>query len=113
VGAVTHLVWDGFTHEGARGIRMMPELDDWKFELHGHHLIGARLLQDGSSLLGLAIVLILLIYALRRGENAGGGPARTGCGAAASLVAGVRNCNARVQCRILMFWISWPERIGR
>jgi hypothetical protein len=73
VGAVTHLVWDGFTHEGARGIRMMPELDDWKFELHGHHLIGARLLQDGSSLLGLAIVLILLIYALRRGETPGVG----------------------------------------
>jgi hypothetical protein len=21
-------VWDGFTHEGARGMRMMPELDD-------------------------------------------------------------------------------------
>ena len=25
LGAVIHLVWDGFTHEGARGMRMMPE----------------------------------------------------------------------------------------
>lgn len=66
VGAVTHLVWDGFTHEGARGMRILPELDDWRFELHGHHLIGARLLQDGSSLLGLALVLVMLGYALRR-----------------------------------------------
>ncbi len=69
VGAVTHLVWDGFTHEGARGMRMMPELDDWRFELHGHHLIGARLLQDGSSILGLAMVLTMLIYSLRGGAT--------------------------------------------
>jgi Domain of unknown function (DUF4184) len=69
LGAATHLVWDGFTHEGARGMRMMPELDDWRFELHGHALIGARLLQDGSSMLGLAIVLAMLIYALRGGDT--------------------------------------------
>jgi hypothetical protein len=74
VGAVTHLVWDGFTHEGARGIRMMPEVDDWTFELHGHHLIGARLVQDASSLLGLAIVVVMLAYALRRGDTPVVGP---------------------------------------
>jgi hypothetical protein len=79
-GAVTHLVWDGFTHEGARGMRMMPELDDWKFELHGHHLIGARLLQDVSSILGLAIVLVTLIYAFRRGDTPGMGPRALGAG---------------------------------
>jgi hypothetical protein len=67
LGAATHLVWDAFTHEGARGMRMMPELDDWRFELHGHALIGARLLQDGSSILGLAIVLAMVIFALRGG----------------------------------------------
>jgi hypothetical protein len=69
LGAVTHLVWDGFTHEGARGMRMLPELDDWSFELHGHDLMGARLVQDGSSVLGLAIVLVMLVYALRRGDT--------------------------------------------
>jgi hypothetical protein len=78
VGAVTHLVWDGFTHEGARGMRMMPELDDWRFELHGHHLIGARLLQDGSSILGFALVLVILIYALRRGDMPIVGPRALG-----------------------------------
>jgi Domain of unknown function (DUF4184) len=78
VGAVTHLVWDGFTHEDARGMRMMPELDDWRFELHGHHLMGARLIQDGSSVLGFAIVLALLIYALRRGDTALAGPRALG-----------------------------------
>jgi hypothetical protein len=74
VGAVTHLVWDGFTHEGARGMRMMPELEDWQFELHGHHLIGARLAEDGSSLLGLALVIFMTVYALYRGGSAETGP---------------------------------------
>ncbi len=67
VGALTHLAWDGFTHEGARGMRMIPELDDWVILVQGHHLIGPSLMQGGSSALGLAIVVVLLAYALRRG----------------------------------------------
>src|SRR3984893_16984430 len=67
-GAITHLVWDGFTHEGARGVRMIPALDDPIVEIAGHHLIGARLLQDVSSLLGLAIVLAVVAYGLRPGR---------------------------------------------
>jgi hypothetical protein len=66
-GAVTHLAWDGFTHEGARGMRMIPELDDWVVVVHGHHFIGAGLLQGASSVLGLAIVAAVIAYALRRG----------------------------------------------
>jgi hypothetical protein len=71
IGAVTHLVWDGFTHEGARGVRMIPALDDPAVDIAGHHIIGARLLQDVSSLVGLGILLILVAYGLRprrRGE---------------------------------------------
>jgi hypothetical protein len=63
-GAVTHLVWDGFTHEGARGVRMIPALDD-PVDIAGHRLAGARLLQDGSSLIGLVIVIAIVAYALR------------------------------------------------
>jgi hypothetical protein len=63
-GAVTHLVWDGFTHEGARGVRMIPVLDD-PVDIAGHRLAGARLLQDGSSLIGLVIVIAIVAYALR------------------------------------------------
>lgn len=68
VGAITHLAWDGFTHEEGRGMRMLPELDDWVIAVHGHHLIGARLLQGISSLLGLAMVVMTSAYALRRGN---------------------------------------------
>jgi hypothetical protein len=69
VGAVTHLVWDGFTHEGARGVRMIPVLDDPVVDIAGHRLAGPRLLQDLSSLVGLAIVLAVVAYGLRRSRN--------------------------------------------
>jgi hypothetical protein len=69
LGAVTHLVWDAFTHEGARGVRMIPLLDDSIVDIAGHHLIGARLLQDWSSLAGLCFVLAVVAYGLRPGRN--------------------------------------------
>jgi len=75
-GAVTHLVWDAFTHEGARGVRMIPMLDEPMFDFAGHHLIGSRLLQDVSSIVGLSIVLALVVYALRPGRGSSALPAR-------------------------------------
>jgi hypothetical protein len=67
IGAVTHLVWDAFTHEESRGVRMIPALDD-PVDIGGHHLGGARLLQDGSSILGLVAVFAVLAYSLRPGR---------------------------------------------
>lgn len=67
LGAVSHLILDGFTHEGARGVRMIPMLDDPVVDIAGHHLIGARLLQDASSLIGLIFVIGVVAYGLRRG----------------------------------------------
>ncbi len=66
-GAITHLVWDGFTHEGARGVRMIPSLDDPIVDIAGHRLVGVRLLQDASSLVGLIVVLAIVAYGLRPG----------------------------------------------
>jgi hypothetical protein len=66
-GAISHLIWDAFTHEGARGVRMIPALDDPLFEIGGHHFIGTHLLQDVSSLLGFVMVIALLAYGLRNG----------------------------------------------
>ncbi len=65
IGAVTHLIWDGFTHEGARGVRMLPGLDDWSVDFGGHALQGPRLLEDLSSVLGLIVVAWLLWRFLR------------------------------------------------
>ena len=69
-GAVTHLVWDAFTHENARGIRMIPWLEEPVVDIGSHRVAGVRLLQDGSSLIGLIVVLGLIGYGLRRGREA-------------------------------------------
>jgi len=66
VGAATHLVWDAFTHEGARGARLIPVLDEPIVEFGSHHVMGVRFLQDGTSLIGLAVVFVFLCYFLRR-----------------------------------------------
>ena len=76
-GAITHLVWDGFTHEGARGVRMIPALDDPAVDFAGHRLMGAPLLEDVSSLVGLAVVLVVVIYGLRRDSGPEEAPVRT------------------------------------
>jgi Domain of unknown function (DUF4184) len=65
-GAFVHLAWDAFTHEDARGVRMLvPELADPLFVVHNHMVTGATLLQGLSSLVGLAIVIAAIVYALR------------------------------------------------
>ncbi len=68
-GAVTHLVWDAFTHEGARGVRWFPVLDDPRLEIGSRHFDGVTVLQDLSSLIGLVAVLALVAYGLRRGHE--------------------------------------------
>jgi hypothetical protein len=68
-GAVTHLAWDTFTHEGSRGVRMVPELSDPMVEVHGHLVSGAHLLQDLSSLAGFLFVIAAVAYALRGGSR--------------------------------------------
>jgi hypothetical protein len=75
-GAVTHLVWDAFTHEGARGVRMFPALEEPMIEFGGHRLIGAHLLQDANSVAGLLMVIAILGYGLRPGGPADAARAR-------------------------------------
>jgi hypothetical protein len=67
-GAITHLIWDAFTHEGARGLRLLPGLEDSAVEINGHRLAGAHLLQDAHSLIGVIIVVAIVLYSLRPGR---------------------------------------------
>lgn len=69
-GALTHLVWDGFTHDGGRGVRMFPVLDDSVIDIGSRHLPAIYALQDLGSLVGLAAVLAMVAYGLRRGRQA-------------------------------------------
>ncbi len=56
LGAATHIIWDGFTHENARAVRMFPVLEAYGPEVEGHSLHLYRWLQYASSVLGLVAV---------------------------------------------------------
>jgi hypothetical protein len=75
-GAVTHLIWDGFTHENARGVRFLPFLEDYGPEMGGHALRLYRWLQYGSSILGLLVVLAAVLVWLQRAPRPASPPIR-------------------------------------
>jgi hypothetical protein len=47
---------------------MIPVLVDPVVDIGGHRLVGARLLQDVSSLVGLAVVCAIVAFGLRHGQ---------------------------------------------
>jgi hypothetical protein len=65
LGAITHLIWDAFTHENARGVRMFPLLTDYGPQMGGHTLHLWRWLQYGSSVFGLVVVAAALVVWMR------------------------------------------------
>ena len=65
LGAFTHLTWDAFTHENARGVRMLPLPDDPVFQLGHHFVYLPRLLQDVSSIVGLLAVILIVAWGFR------------------------------------------------
>lgn len=81
LGAVTHLIWDAFTHEHAGGVRMFPVLRDYGPELDGHTLQLYVWLQYGSSVVGLMVVIAALILWLRHVPRPPRHPPRLLCGA--------------------------------
>jgi hypothetical protein len=70
-GALTHDVWDAFTHEGARGVRMLPVLGEEVAELGGPAWPWYYWLQHGSTAIGAAAVFMALWLwvAHARGSN--------------------------------------------
>lgn len=84
-GALTHLVWDGFTHEDGRGVRMLPFLEDTGPDIAGHVLPLYRWLQHSSSLLGLMVV-IWAAWRWTRAAPAWHGPATAHDGSAVTLL---------------------------
>jgi len=75
-GGITHLVWDAFTHEGARGVRMIPALDDPVVDIVGHRLMGR--FAGCQFLAGLAVVACgRHLRTLRRDSGPEEAPTRT------------------------------------
>jgi Domain of unknown function (DUF4184) len=68
-GALSHLIWDAFTHDGGRGVRLFPVLDDSIIDFGSRHLPAIYVMQDLGSLVGLAAVLAMVCYGFRRGPQ--------------------------------------------
>lgn len=61
VGALTHVAWDAFTHEGRWGVMLLPALDEeWG------PFLGYKWLQYGSGALGLGILALYGVQWWRR-----------------------------------------------
>jgi hypothetical protein len=61
VGAATHLAWDGITHSDGYGPRHIAFLHE-----HVHGLVLYRVIQHASTVIGLTVLAIVVVRALRR-----------------------------------------------
>lgn len=75
LGALTHLIWDGFTHEDGRGARMFPGLTDYGPDVGGHLFRVYAFNQYASSVVGLLIVIGALFVWLRHASQMARTPA--------------------------------------
>jgi hypothetical protein len=53
IGATTHIIWDAFTHNGGAGVMFFPGLAQSITTIGRYHIYGYKVLQHGSTLLGL------------------------------------------------------------
>jgi hypothetical protein len=66
IGALTHLAWDAFTHDGAPGVEAIPFLRADLFAVGTYHVYAYRMLQYFSSGVGLLIVGLWTFQWLRK-----------------------------------------------
>jgi hypothetical protein len=66
VGAVTHIAWDSFTHDGSPMVRAIPLLQRELFTIDGYTVHLYRLLQHLSTVIGVTLILTWLVGWYRR-----------------------------------------------
>ena len=66
VGAFSHVAWDSFTHPGGAAVEAVPILRQVVTHVRGHPLRLYRLLQHGSGIAGLVVVVLFVLRWLRR-----------------------------------------------
>ncbi len=74
VGAVSHIVWDSFTHNDGAAVKAIPALGTSVAQLGARHVRIATLLQYGSSAVGVVAALVILRRLAAEGRIAHGEP---------------------------------------
>lgn len=65
IGAYSHQVWDAFSHKGRWGTRLLPILDS-HVSVGSLEIPGYKIVQYGSTLVGLTLIAVLLVFWFRR-----------------------------------------------
>jgi Domain of unknown function (DUF4184) len=68
IGSATHLLWDSFTHDTGWVVRHLPALTMPIHLTHHHSMPAYKLLQHGSSILGLVVLGVAYFIWLRGAE---------------------------------------------
>jgi hypothetical protein len=68
LGAVSHVVWDGFTHDTDWGVQLLPVLET-PVSLASWNTAVFKLLQHASTLLGLAVLGLVVLRWIRTQPN--------------------------------------------
>ncbi|WP_422658042.1 DUF4184 family protein [Paenibacillus sp. EC2-1] len=61
LGMLTHVVWDAFTHQKGFMVTRIPALGH-TFQIAGYDIPVYKLLQHGSTLVGLSVIVAYMIY---------------------------------------------------
>jgi len=67
-GAASHIVWDAFTHGGAWGVALIPELNQTIISAGGVDLPAYMVLQHGFTLLSAPLFVLIFLAWYRRSE---------------------------------------------
>lgn len=61
IGAISHLVWDGFTHPNGYFVNVIPCLSAiLKFD--GHYVYVYKIIQHASTVIGLSIIILTVLF---------------------------------------------------
>ncbi|WP_026477855.1 DUF4184 family protein [Alkaliphilus transvaalensis] len=67
IGAISHVFWDAFTHQGGYFVRLLPILQR-KMTINAFSIPLYKILQHGSTLVGF-VIIIFYLYLIRDREN--------------------------------------------
>lgn len=66
LGALTHLAWDAFTHPQGPAVRALPVLRRLLFSISGYQVFVFKVLQHGSTLVGVLMLVWWVVQWFRR-----------------------------------------------
>ena len=68
IGGISHIIWDAFTHNSGWGLQFFPALAS-DLKLFSYSVPYFKLVQYGSSIIGLPLLVIFAVFYLKKGGS--------------------------------------------